>query len=126
VFDQKLKDKNKIYPLHEPQVYCIDKGKDHKQYKYGNKVSVASTAKRNLIVGVVGNEQNIHDGDTLPDVLDCIEQSRGTPVKQAVIDRGCRVNNEVNGTQIILPKKSLKKDNRYQPVIVKVTVASMG
>jgi len=41
VLSQKPKDKNKIYSLHEPQVYCIAKGKDHKQYEYGNKVSVA-------------------------------------------------------------------------------------
>ena len=114
VLDQQPKDKNKIYSLHEKQVYCIAKGKDHKQYEYGNKVSVASTAKRNLIVGVVSHEQNIHDGHTLPEVLDHIEQSRGKPVKQAVVDRGYRGKNEVNGTQIILPKKPLKKDNRYQ------------
>ena len=114
VLDQQPKDKNKIYSLHEKQVYCIAKGKDHKQYEYGNKVSVASTAKGNLIVGVVSHEQNIHDGHTLPEVLDHIEQSRGKPVKQAVVDRGYRGKNEVNGTQIILPKKPLKKDNRYQ------------
>ena len=60
VLDQKPKDQNKIYSLHEKQVYCIAKGKDHKQYEYGNKVSVASTAKRNLIVGVVSHERNMH------------------------------------------------------------------
>jgi len=114
VLDQKPKDKNKIYSLHEKQVYCIAKGKDHKQYEYGNKVSVASTAKGNLIVGVVSHERNIHDGHTLPEVLTHIEQSRGKPVKQAVVDRGYRGKNEVNGTQIILPKKPLKKDSRYQ------------
>jgi len=53
VLNQKPKDKNKVYALHEPQVYCIAKGKDHKQYEYGNKVSIASTAKGNVIVGVV-------------------------------------------------------------------------
>ena len=51
VLAQKLKDKNKIYSLHEPQVYCIAKGKDHKQYEYGNKVSIASTAKVSVVPG---------------------------------------------------------------------------
>jgi hypothetical protein len=37
---QQPKDKNKIYSLHEPDVYVIAKGKDHKQYEYGNKVSI--------------------------------------------------------------------------------------
>ena len=114
VLSQKPKDKNKIYSLHEPQVYCIAKGKDHKQYEYGNKVSVGSTAKGNLIVGVVSHENNIHDGHTLPEVLEHIEASRGKAVKRGVVDRGYRGRNEVNGTKIILPKKSLKRDNRYQ------------
>jgi IS5 family transposase len=34
---QQPKDTNKIYSLHEPQVYCVAKGKDHKQYEYGAK-----------------------------------------------------------------------------------------
>jgi len=114
VLDQQRKDKNKIYSLHEKQVYCIAKGKDHKQYEYGNKVSIASTAKHNLIVGVVSHERNIHDSHTLPAVLDHIEQSRGKSAEQAVVDRGYRGKNAVNGTQIILPKKPLKKDSRYQ------------
>jgi IS5 family transposase len=35
-------------------------------------------------------------------------------VKRGVVDRGYRGRNEVNGTEIILPKKPLKRDNRYQ------------
>ena len=114
VLAQKPKDKNKIYSLHEPQVYCIAKGKDHKQYEYGNKVSIASTAKGNLIVGAVSHERNLHDSHTLPGVLEHIEVSRGKPVKTAVCDRGYRGKQQVNGTAIQLPKKPLKRDNRYQ------------
>jgi transposase, IS5 family len=33
VLKQQPNDKNNIYSLHEPQVYCIAKGKDHKQYE---------------------------------------------------------------------------------------------
>lgn len=36
VLNQQSKDSNKIYSLHEPAVDCIGKGKDHKQYEYGN------------------------------------------------------------------------------------------
>ena len=77
VLAQEAKDKNKIYLLHEPQVYCIAKGKDHKPYEYGNKVFIASTAQGSLIVGVVSHEQNPHDSYTLPEVLNHIEVSRG-------------------------------------------------
>jgi len=111
---QQPKDKNKIYSLHEPDVYCIGKGKDHKQYEYGNKVSVASTAKTNIIVGVASHERNIHDNHTLPEVLSNIEESRGKAVKLAVCDRGYRGKKTFGDTTVILPAAPLKKDNRYQ------------
>ena len=114
VLNQQTKDKNKIYALHEPDVYCIGKGKDHKQYEYGNKVSIASTAKSNIIVGVVSHEKNIHDGHTLPEVLEQIKTVRGKPAKEAVVDRGYRGRKAVNGTSITLPSVPLKRDNRYQ------------
>jgi selenophosphate synthase len=46
-------------------VYIIAKGKDHKQYEYGNKVSIVSTKDNNIIVGVVSHDKNIHDSKTL-------------------------------------------------------------
>ncbi len=76
VLRQQQNDKNKIYSLHEPQVYCVAKGKDHKQYEM-HKASIASTAKGNLIVGVVSHEQNLHDSHTLPEILRHVETSRG-------------------------------------------------
>ena len=114
VLAQQPKDTNKIYSLHEAQVYCVAKGKDHKQYEYGSKASIASTAQGNLIVGVISHEQNQHDSHTLPEILRHVEASRGKAVKQAVCDRGYRGKREVNGTRIILPGKALKRDSRYQ------------
>ena len=43
--NQERKDKNKIYSLHEPHVFCIAKGKEHKKYEYGNKVVIAQHGK---------------------------------------------------------------------------------
>jgi len=114
VLNQQPKDKNKIYSLHEPMAYCIAKGKDHKAYEYGSKASIASTATSNIIVGVVSHEQNLHDSHTLPEILAHVEASRGKAAKQGVCDRGYRGKSCVNGTLIILPKKALKKDTRYQ------------
>ena len=68
ILKQKIKDTHKIYSLHEPQVYCVVKGKDYKQYEYASQASIASTAKGNLIVGVVSHEQNLHDSHTLPEI----------------------------------------------------------
>jgi hypothetical protein len=40
-------------------VYVIAKGKDHKQYEYGNKVSIVSTKDTNIIVGVASHDKNM-------------------------------------------------------------------
>ncbi len=114
ILKQQKNDKNKIYSLHEPDVYCIAKGKDHKAYEYGNKVSIASTARSNVIVGVVSHEKNMHDGHTLPEVLDQVKQVRGKRVSIAVCDRGYTGKKMVQGTTIVRPAKPLKNDNRYQ------------
>lgn len=36
-------DKNKLYSLHAPEVECIAKGKAHKKYEFGIKVSLTAT-----------------------------------------------------------------------------------
>ena len=51
VLSQQSKDKDKIYSLHEPDVYCVGKGKDHKPYEYGCKASLVSTVKSQVISG---------------------------------------------------------------------------
>ena len=53
VLTQNPKDKNKIYSLHEPDIYCAGKGKDHKRYEYGRKASVVSTLTDQVIIGVL-------------------------------------------------------------------------
>jgi len=49
VLKQAQKDSNKIYRLHEPEVRCIDKGKEAMKYEFGNKVSIAKTIKSGII-----------------------------------------------------------------------------
>jgi IS5 family transposase len=41
VLSQKRGDSDKIYSLHEPDVKCFFKGKQHKKYEYGGKASIA-------------------------------------------------------------------------------------
>ncbi|CAC9444330.1 ISPg7, transposase [uncultured Gammaproteobacteria bacterium] len=130
VLAQQPKDKNKIYSLHEPDVYVIAKGKDHKQYEYGNKVSIVSTKDTNIIVGVASHDKNIHDSKTLTVAISHANsnrnrnkpikqhanrnRNRNKPIKQAVCDRDYVGAKIVLGANIILPKKALKRDNRYQ------------
>ena len=70
VLTQKRDDTNKVYSVHEPEVLCISKGKEHKQYEFGNKSSFAYTRKSGIIVGAMAIEGNIYDGRTLEPQLD--------------------------------------------------------
>lgn len=114
VLSQGKDDKNKIYSLHEPQIYCIAKGKDHKAYEYGTKASIVSTAESGIILSAVSHAKNIHDTATLEEVLGKACEVRLTPIAQAVCDRGYPGKSLVESTEIILPKKPLKRDTRYQ------------
>jgi IS5 family transposase len=52
VLMQQKDSKKKIYSLDEPAVVCISKGKEHKKYEFGNKVSIAKTDS-GVIVGAL-------------------------------------------------------------------------
>ena len=51
IHEQQRHDSNKVYSMHEPDVACIAKGKAHKRYEFGSKVSVATTSKGGWCVG---------------------------------------------------------------------------
>ncbi|MGA1842340.1 MAG: IS5 family transposase [bacterium] len=55
VLEQGKHSKDKIYSLHEPQVYCISKGKEHKKYEFGAKASIVVT--KNTITTVEKNAE---------------------------------------------------------------------
>lgn len=114
VLAQKKNDKNKIYSLHEPQVYCVAKGKDHKPYEYGAKASIVSTAKGGIILSAVSHAENCHDSKTLNEVIAKAHEVRNTEIQQAVCDRGYVGVSQVDNVKIVLPKKPLKRDTRYQ------------
>jgi transposase, IS5 family len=59
---QTIKDKNKLYSLHEPHVVCIAKGKAHKKYEFGSKASVTATNRECFVVGMMGLSGNPYDG----------------------------------------------------------------
>lgn len=62
--------------MHEPQVYCLAKGKAHKPYEFGSKASVVMTATHVVIIAAVAHAQNEYDGHTLPEVLEWAEASK--------------------------------------------------
>jgi transposase, IS5 family len=105
VLRQQPADKDKVYSLHEPQVYCMSKGKEHKKYEFGSKASVVMTKTHGVIVGAVAHEENLYDGDALRPAL---EQTRAITDQQpakAIVDRGYRGRKEVDGTEVLFPGK---------------------
>ena len=114
VSDQKQKDSNKIYSLHEQHIYVIAKGKDHKKYEYGTKASLVTTMKSNVIIGVCAHEKNEHDSKTLNAALASANKHRNKPIIEAICDRGYRGKKEVDGTAICIPDSPKKRDTKYQ------------
>jgi len=115
ILNQKRSDKNKIYSIHEPDVQCISKGKEHKKYEFGNKVSIVYTQSTGVIVGALGF-RNPYDGHTLQQVLDQSEKLLGqASIKTATTDRGYRGVAKINDVIIQTPKKfNPKNQTKYQ------------
>lgn len=102
ILSQKIHDKHKIYSVHEPDVECISKGKEHKKYEFGNKVSISRTGS-GVIVGALGF-RNEFDGHTLEDSLSQVSRLRSTPPQHAICDRGYRGRTKIGDTTIHIPK----------------------
>ena len=67
---QQPKGKNKLYSLHAPEVECLSKGKARQPYEFGVKVTVATTHKEGLVVGMRSMPGNPYDGHTLPEAVE--------------------------------------------------------
>ena len=114
VLAQKKTDTNKIYSLHEPHVQCISKGKEHKRYEFGSKVSIITTQNTGVIIGAINIEKNVHDSKTLQPALDQQQRLTGITLKNNFVDRGYRGVKEVLGTKIILPDSPGKQRTPYE------------
>lgn len=108
VLRQKRQDKNKVYSLHEPHIYCMAKGKLNKKYEFGTKASIAKTVKSSIIVGALAFEENKYDGHTLPRVLAQVKKLTKMIPDNAWVDRGYRGKSRVSDTKINYPKPLAK------------------
>src|ERR1039457_194069 len=87
---QQRDDHHKLYSIHAPEVVCLAKGKPHRPYEFGCKVSVSTTARDNWVVGALALPGNPYDGHTLPQALRQVERLTGHLPEQAVCDLGYR------------------------------------
>jgi len=112
VLTQKREDTNKVYSIHEPEVLCIAKGKEHKPYEFGNKSSFAYTRKSGIIVGAMAIDGNAYDGHTLKPQLLQVRELTGGKIKKAIVDRGYRIKGSIGSIEIVMPK-TLKRESYY-------------
>jgi len=87
----------RIFSLHAPEVECIGKGKAHKPYEFGVKVSVATTLNHSkggqFIVHAKALPGKPYDGHTLGTVIPQIEQLVGTKLQRILADAGYKGHN---------------------------------
>src|SRR5580692_7188158 len=123
----------KVYSLHAPEVECMGKGKAHRPYEFGVKMSLATTLHRSkggqFIADAKALPGNPYDGHTLATVIPEIEAQIGATLSRIVADRGYRGHNAPPGhkfkvyisgqrrrvTETI--KRELRRRSAVEPVI---------
>ena len=82
----------RVFSLHAPEVECIGKGKPHKPYEFGVKVSVATTLKHSkggqFVVHAKALPGKPYDGHTLGAVIPEIERIVGCNLNRIIADAG--------------------------------------
>ena len=109
MLDQKRGDKNKLYSLHEPHVYCMSKGKPEKRYEFGTKASITTTRDSGIVIGALAFDHNVFDGHTMPAVLEQIKRLLNRVPGVGIGDRGYRGKSKYGETVIVTPKPARKK-----------------
>ncbi|MHB0790077.1 IS5 family transposase [Bradyrhizobium sp. 5.13L] len=87
----------KVYSLHAPEVECIGKGKAHRPYEFGVKVSVTTTLKHaaggQFVTHVKALPGNPYDGHTLATFIPEMEALVGNTIERAFLDKGYHGHN---------------------------------
>ena len=126
VFSQQRNDKDKLYSYHAPEVECIGKGKAHKKYEFGCKVSVVSTTRDNWVVGVQALHGNPYDGHTLNAAVRHAETMMDAVIEAVFVDRGYRGHDYEGKAEVHIAgkknisrslKRWLKRRNAVEPII---------
>lgn len=127
IYRQQKQDSPKCYSVHAPEVECIAKGKAHKQYEFGCKVAVVTTAFTNWIVGIQAHHDHPYDGATLKPALAQVERLTSVQPQRAIVDQGFRgTDHHPPDIEVLicdkrkrtgLLKRLLKRPSAIEPVI---------
>ncbi len=82
----------KLYSLHAPETECIGKGKAHKPYEFGCKVSITTTNAKvpggMFVLHAKALHGNPYDGHTLRTVIEELTNWIGVEPERAYVDKG--------------------------------------
>ena len=106
-----LLDGHKIYSLHEPDVLCICKGKEHKRYEFGNKVSIVRLWN-GIIIGAM-SFRNEYDGHTIDRAREQAHRLYGRTIRILAGDRGYRGQKMSGDTKVMIPDVPKASDSAY-------------
>ena len=84
----------KLYSWHAPKTECIAKGKAHRPYEFGCKVSIATTNRRakggQFVIHAKAFHGNPYDGHTLRSVIEETQALTGREIERVYVDKGYR------------------------------------
>jgi transposase, IS5 family len=121
----------KLYSWHAPEVECVGKGKAHKPYEFGVKVSITTTNRRckggQFVLHAKALPGNPYDGHTLAQVIKETERLTGRPIERAYVDKGYRghstprplrvfISGQKRGVHGVI-KRELRRRSAIEPVI---------
>jgi transposase, IS5 family len=121
----------KLYSWHAAEVECIGKGKAHKPYEFGVKVSITTTNRRckggQFVLHAKALPGNPYDGHTLAPVIQETEALTGCPVERAYVDKGYRGHSTLPPWRVFISgqkrgvhgavKRELRRRSAVEPVI---------
>jgi transposase, IS5 family len=121
----------KLYSWHAPEVECIGKGKAHKPYEFGVKVSITTTNRRckggMFVLHAKALPGNPYDGHTLAEAIDETEALTGCPIERAYVDKGYRGHKTPNPLRVFISgqkrgvhgviKRELRRRSGIEPII---------
>lgn len=110
---------DRVYSLHEPEAYCIAKGKDHKFFEFGTKASIVIDAQSGVIVAAMNHAKNIYDGHTIGELTEQMRWMTGKDPKTVVGDQGYKgaeivASLKTDGIELVTPV-DLKRTDKHTP-----------
>lgn len=131
IYLQKKTDSDKLYSWHAPEVECISKGKAHKPYEFGCKVSITTHVNPAPAGHFVLHAKALHgrpyDGHTLKQVMQEYETQMGIEPQRIYVDKGYRGHDYPKKSRVYKSgqkrgvtatiKKELKRRSAVEPLI---------